>query len=335
MAAADLFPPLPLGPGIHLDPRGARGVFVAPAGAGRPGAADLVAMSETGVSCPFCSGNESATPPDVLRSPADPSRPWRARIIPNRYPVTIDAAARRPSGDASGAIVAAAHGVHDVVIEAASHERSVLAVKPEAWRDVWQLCRQRLAMFADRGDLAWATIFKNSGPAAGASLVHLHSQIVAIDFVPPALEAKMLAAERTSFAAVLAAAKDAGRIVREQDGLLAFVPHAPRQPYETWIVPQAPESHLHAAPAAHVAALADLTRWFVARLAAVAPGADYNWWLHQLPFAGHAPAVADWHWHLEILPRLAPLAGFELGTGCHINTMTPAESARRLRGDAR
>jgi hypothetical protein len=82
-----------------------------------------------------------------------------------------------------------AHGVHDVVIEAADHVRSILAVDPAHWRDVWELCRQRLAALADRSDLAWATVFKNSGPRAGASLEHLHSQLIALDFVPPVIEA--------------------------------------------------------------------------------------------------------------------------------------------------
>ena len=190
MAAADPFSPLPQGPRIHLDPLAARRVFVAPERAGRPGAADLVAMSETGVSCPFCSGNESATPPDVLRSPADPSRPWRARIIPNRYPVAMES---DPRDDAGGAVapVRPAHGVHDVVVESARHESTILGVQPEEWRDVWHLCRARLEILAARGDLAWATIFKNSGPAAGASLAHVHSQLVGLDFVPPTIRAEL------------------------------------------------------------------------------------------------------------------------------------------------
>ena len=109
------------------------------------------------------------------------------------------------------------------------------------------------------------------------------------------------------------------------------MPTAPRQPLETWILPTAPEPFFHATSPDQVAALADLTRWFVARLAALAPSADYNWWLHQLPFVGHEAVARRWHWHLEILPRITPLAGFELATGCHISVMTPQDAARRLR----
>ena len=227
-----------------------------------------------------------------------------------------------------------AHGVHDVIIESAAHHRTILEVDPESWRDVWELCRRRLAGLADRDDLAWAVVFKNSGPRAGASLEHLHSQLVALDFVPPFMQAELDAAARAAdpFGDLVRSARAGGRIVAESGGVVALVPTAPRQPYETWLVPIAPEPSFHACVSA--AAVADLTRWFVERLERLVPGCQYNWWLHQLPFGQHAPPhLADkWRWHIEILPRLSQFAGFELGTGCHITTVSPAESARRLRG---
>ena len=243
---------------------------------------------------------------------------------------------RRPGrrgSRAAAAAVRAAHGVHDVVIESAAHDRSVLAVEPGAWREVWELVRRRLADLAGRGDLAWACVFKNSGPLAGASLEHLHSQLVGLDLVPDAIATELAAATTLAdpFGDLLAAARREGRIVREQGDVVALVPHAPRQPLETWILPWSPEAFFHAAAPARIAAVADLTRWFVGRLAAIAPGADYNWWLHQLPFTGHDAVAGRWHWHLEIVPRITPLAGFELATGCHISVMSPLEAARRLR----
>jgi UDPglucose--hexose-1-phosphate uridylyltransferase len=100
------------------------------------------------------------------------------------------------------------------------------------------------------------------------------------------------------------------------------------------ILPRSACRHFHAADADAVTALAALTQRIIARLNRVAPRADYNWWLHQAPFTAvgtSAPGIEQWHWHLEILPRLSAFAGFELATGCHITTMSPAESARRLR----
>jgi UDPglucose--hexose-1-phosphate uridylyltransferase len=322
--------PDPLAPFVHHDPLAGRSVFVAPGRAERPDDGGRgAAAGDPRDWCPFCAGNESQTPPASLRVPADATQPWRARIVPNRFPVAVD----RAGAPLSDGPHRAAHGVHDVVIESAAHARSVLDVEADAWRDVWQLVRRRLAALAGRGDLAWAGVFKNSGPLAGASLEHLHSQLVGLDLVPEALARELAGATAAAdpFGALVAAARREGRVVREEGDLVALVPTAPRQPFETWILPAEPEAFFHSTAPARAAALADLTRWYAGRLAALAPHADYNWWLHQLPFTGHDALAGRWHWHLEILPRLTPLAGFELATGCHICVMTPLEAARRLR----
>jgi len=292
--------------------------------------------------CPFCAGNESLTPPDIMRMPAARTQPWHARIIPNRFPVVEQRsstlrAAELPTSIATQA-TRSAHGVHDVVIESPNHDQTILAITPSAWRDVWELCRQRIALLSDREDLLWATVFKNSGVQAGASLEHLHSQLIALDFVPPVLAAELeaLAGTANPFAEFLEVARMTGTVVAEAGDLVAIVPPAPRQPFETWILPCHPEAYFHATSAARIEALASLTQRVVAKLDRLVPGADYNWWLHQAPFAKRAGSpeiagLAKWHWHLEILPRLSSFAGFELATGCHITTLFPPESARRLR----
>jgi UDPglucose--hexose-1-phosphate uridylyltransferase len=315
-------------PRIHHHPLAARTVVVAPRRADRP--SDLDAGCLTASPCPFCVGHESQTPPDVLRTPDDGVVPWQARIIPNRYPV-VESCRHRP-GDLSPSSSRPAHGIHEVVIESAAHYRSILEVDAVAWRDVWQLIHRRLAMLDGAAGIAWATVFKNSGPQAGASLEHLHSQLVGLDFVPPVMEVELAAASQPghSFATVIEQAEASGCLVAEAGDVVALIPPAPRQPFETWILPRVPEPLFSAASPERVAAVADLTRHVVARLDAVVPGADYNWWLHQAPYGDRGAAVSRWHWHLEILPRLAAFAGFELGTGCHITTLSPEESARGL-----
>lgn len=308
---------------VH-DPLTGRPVFVAPQRGGKPDDRALKATLESTADprawCPFCAGNESATPPAAARVPADESLPWRARIVPNAFPI-----ATHP-------------GVHDVVIESPRHDRSILEVSPETWREVWMLCRDRLAALAARGGIAWATVFKNSGPAAGASLEHVHSQIVGLGAIPPVMEAELAAVrgDLDSFARLVAEARTDDRVIAESGGLVALVPPAPRQPYETWIVSEATEPHFHSTSASRVTALADLTRDLAARLGRLSVGCQFNWWLHQAPFdlADDDPACSHWHWHLEVLPRLAELAGFEIGTGCHITTLPATEAARRLRAAA-
>jgi len=319
-----------LPPHRHHEPLTLRTVFVAPQRAERP----IVTAGGVAADCPFCAGHESRTPPAVLRSPADARLPWRVRLVPNQFPVVVETApATAPDG---AGLRQPAHGVHEVLVESPTHERSILAIEPDTWRETWDVCRRRLAALADRADLAWAFVFKNSGVRAGASLEHVHSQLVALDFLPPLVAGKIAIAgcARDPFGALIAAAEAEGRIVAEQDDVVALVPHAPRQPFETVILPRRACRHFHAADDDAVAAVAALTQRVVARLDRIAPGTDYNWWLHQAPFASvgsTSSGLENWHWHLEILPRVAEFAGFELATGCHITTMSPAESARRLR----
>ena len=331
-------------PHLHHDPLTARTVFVAPGRAQRPNE-----LEGATIRCPFCAGNESLTPPAVLQAARSPAEPWQARIVPNRFPIVSGTAADSPGevGEVGEVIETAtprpATGVHEVVIESPAHVRSILAIDPADWRDVWELCRERLATLADQNGLAWATVFKNSGVRAGASLEHVHSQLVALDFVPPAMLAELAAASRAAdpFGDLLRLAQTEGRVVEEAGDLVALVPPAPRQPFETWILPRTAERYFHATTSDRVAALAALTQSLIGRLDRLLPGADYNWWLHQPPYAGWGeqlaagdlgvPVPARWHWHLEIMPRINGLAGFELGAGCHITTATPGDSARRLR----
>ncbi len=330
-------------PQLHHDPLTTRTVFVAPQRADRPN--ELAGQQ---VRCPFCVGNESLTPPDLLRTPRSHAEPWRARIVPNRFPIVTAATSRPTAADGATQSPRPARGVHDVVIESPAHVRSILAIDPDDWRGVWGLCQERLALLSQRDDIAWATVFKNSGVRAGASLEHVHSQLVGLDFVPPAIQAELTAMGGAGdplgdpFGELLRQAAADGRIVAEESDLVMVVPPAPRQPFETWILPQTAEPYFHATSPTRVAAVAALTQSFVARLDRLVPQADYNWWLHQPPYHAlpHAQpagtdaasaAFARWHWHLEIMPRINGLAGFELGAGCHITTATPQDSARRLR----
>jgi len=323
-------------PLVHHDDGTGRSVFVAPGRDDRPGDAALVAThgsADAATWCPFCAGNEARTPPDVLRAPADAAAAWQARIVPNRFPFVT------PKATLAGGVAAPmrpAHGVHDVVVESPRHDTSILAIDPAGWRASWELVQRRLAALATREDLAWGTVFKNSGPRAGASLEHVHSQLVAIDFLPPAVRLELAAAAGRAdpFADLIEAARATGRLVTEAGGLVALVPPAPRQPYETWVLPAKREPLFHAAPSARAGALADVTRDVVRRLALRLPDVDYNWWLHEAAWRadGQALAARDrWHWHLEILPRATELAGFELATGCHITALPAAEAAARLR----
>ena len=327
----------PHAPELRLDPLSNTAVFLAPQRGLRPielrEAAPTSPTSLPQATCPFCRGHETLAPPSVLSLPDEAS--WTARVVPNRYPI-VDAPSplhATPPHDRPAAprtAIRPAVGLHEVLIESPDHHTRVESIPAATWVTAWQASRQRLESFAAHPWLRFGMLFKNSGPQAGASLAHVHSQLVGLDFLPTVLEHKLsrLRQDPALHERVLDDARREQRIWGEAGGLVAFVPAAARQPFESCIMPGAPEPFFHLASAETVTAIASLTHHYVRQLTALTASADYNWWLHQAPF--HADRPAGWHWHLEIMPRLTQLAGFELGTGCHITTMPPTIAARLL-----
>lgn len=322
-------------PTIHRDPTTNRRVFIAPQRADRPMTLDVDGTGQRldeyrhQAHCPFCAGNENLVPPEILRWPVATSEPWQARIVANRFPAVIDQLKHSKTRDAVGGTPA--HGIHDVVIESATHEHSILAITPQAWRAIWELCRCRLESLEARKDIAWGILFKNSGLRAGASLEHLHSQLIAIDFIPPLIRSEMNRASKHPglFTRVIEEAAKEGRVLCELGNLVALVPNCPRQPFETWIVPSFDESCFHAASRTSIDAIADLTRLLIQAFERIEPSMNYNWWLHSAPFR-HI-RNDSFRWHLEIVPRTEHFAGFELGSGCHIHSLPAREAARLLK----
>lgn len=322
-------------PQLCRDPLSQTSVFLAPRRGERPielGESADASSSSAHARCPFCSGNEQLAPPDVLRIPRVDA--WQARIVPNRYPVVGDPSYSTHGNPQPDSLTRPAVGMHEVLIESPHHDTRVEQVHPATWAVSWQAAWQRMQAFADRPELRWAMLFKNAGARAGASLAHVHSQLVALDFVPPVIREKTALLEHTPtlHQQVLDQARSEGRLWAEEGGLAAFVPAAPRQPFESCLMPLSPEAHFHHTSPETVAAIATLTHRYTTRLASLTESADYNWWLHQAAFDTRS-GVPGWRWHLEIMPRLTQLAGFELGTGCHITTMPPLHAATLLRGD--
>jgi UDPglucose--hexose-1-phosphate uridylyltransferase len=179
-------------------------------------------------------------------------------------------------------------------------------------------------------------VFKNSGCAAGASLEHLHSQLVVLPYVASAVQAELAAARaghavngRCIFCDLIQSELQQGeRLVIHAAGYVAVCAYAPRQPFETWILPERHmprfgllDDHTFMGQAA---VLHELLR----RLEAASPGAAYNLLLHAAPFDASEEAF---HWHWELVPRLTHEAGLEWGGGVYITPLSPENAAKQLR----
>ncbi len=297
-------------------------------------------------SCPFCVGNEAETPPAVALHP-QPPEPWRIRVVDNKYPAVgrtglgTDATRADPPAPlrTSDSILSAQPGCgqHEVLIESPEHLSRCSQLDSRQTDDVWRMYQQRLEAVATRGDFAFGRIFQNCGPRAGASVEHLHSQLIGLPMVPndSALELEQLKVWQTDHGGcgqidLMRAERDDGaRVIAEEDGLLAFCPYASRLPYEVWISPlKQAASFIDSSPSL-IEAAGRLLRKLVSRFDCVLQMPDYNYLIQTAPFDRSAEPY--YHWRIELFPRLTTVAGFEISSGCFINPVSPEKAAETLR----
>jgi UDPglucose--hexose-1-phosphate uridylyltransferase len=309
------------------------------------------AVLKGGTLDPFAEGNERLTPPEVfaLREPkTKPNEPgWRVRVVPNRYPAmriegqlvaTPDALYDRLTGI----------GAHEVIIETPDAALALEDLSVAAITEVLATYRERIIDLDKDPRFQHVYVFKNVGPSAGASLLHAHSQLVALPLVPPHIEGKLdrarehyLRKQRSLFSDILhTEQKDGSRLVAENDGYVLFCPFASRFPFELAIFPKQHHPDYTSCTPIQLHDLAEVLRFALERMNAVLEKPGYNLLLHTAPLVRPGPnryasARYDYSWHVEIVPRFNSLAGFEIGLGSYINTVYPEEAARFLRGEAR
>ncbi len=301
-------------PEFRTDPFGRFDVWVAPSRAGRP---NEFRDGAKATGCPLCEGNERETTPETaaLRKTGSTANGpgWAARIVTNLYPATSPAIGGR----------------HEVLIESPRHATRLHDLAPGEIADVLGLVQSRVRALVAEG-FANVTLFKNSGPRAGASLSHPHSQIMALREAPilAAREAVESGARCRACDAVAAERAAGVRVVAERDGFACYAPAASRFHCEMVVVPVAHPASFVAADRASLTAFAAVLKDALSRLDRVLDSPPFNVVMH-LALARGAP-----HWRAEILPRVTGLGGFELGAGAFINSMAPEDAAIRLR-DAR
>jgi UDPglucose--hexose-1-phosphate uridylyltransferase len=288
--------------------------------------------------CPFCPGNEHQLPPiimEMLAVSGETERPWQTRVVRNKYPVlAADAAPRRV--DRGVYAVTGARGRHEVLIETARHNEDLTHMSLEAVGAVIETYHRRYTARA-KGE-ALTLLFRNRGPRAGASLLHPHSQLIALSIVPPHVERQEAGArdfynrqERCGYCEMLAQELAEGqRVVLKNTSFVAFVPYAATVSYEMWIVPRRHAADFGAIDEAEKSDLAAALREALRRLRDRAGDPEYNYVIHT---ATRAAAGAPYlHWYLQIRPRVAIEAGFEIESGVRINASLPEDDAVALRG---
>ena len=329
-------------PELRKDPVVGRWVIISTERGQRPSDFRIEPVRAVGSNCVFCPGNEAKTPPEILaiRTPdSAPNGPgWSLRVVPNKFPALRIEGELEPSGEGLYDRTTGV-GAHEVIIETPDHAASLATLPPERVADVLGAYRERFLDLRKDPRIQYVMVFKNHGEPAGASLEHSHSQLIATPIVPIMVEEELEGAERHFRLKkrciwcdiIRQERQEGGRIILDQDGFMALSPFAPRFPFETWILPTVHRSRYEDTPPGDFARLAAAVRQVLGRMGQFLDDPPYNLMLHSAPL--RAPALDHFHWHLEIIPKLTRVAGFEWGTGFFINPTPPEEAAKYLRGE--
>ena len=294
-------------------------------------------------SCPFCEGHEHMTPRELLAHRRNGSGPdsagWDLRVVPNQFPVLrVEGSLERQGEglfDKMNGI-----GAHEVIIETPRHEETLATMGDAAVEQVLWAFRERVQDLKQDRRFRYIIVFKNHGAAAGASLDHSHSQLIALPIVPREVRdevdgarAHFTAKERCVFCDIVRQERqETRRLIAENADMVALAPYAPRFPFETWLLPKRHQALFEDSPRHEIASLARLLSDVLRRLNRALRFPPYNLLIHSAPLA--EPAGDYFHWHVEIIPTLTKVAGFEWATGFYLNPTAPEEAAQVLR-DAR
>ena len=327
-------------PELRKDPIIGRWVIISTERGKRP--QDFIITHEKieGGFCPFCPGNEGTTPPEITayrESGSTPNGPgWTMRIVPNKFPALQIEGDLNKEGqgmyDRMNGI-----GAHEVIIESPDHSQTLATMPLQNIENVLWAFRERILDLKKDSRFKYVLIFKNHGTAAGATLEHSHSQLIALPVVPKRVREEIEGAERyyryrerCVFCDMIRQEMDEKvRLISENRDFITIAPFPPRFPFETWILPKEHQPAYEDARREQIQALAGILQDTLKRVDSVLESPAYNFIIHTAP-CGDGDST-HYHWHLEIMPKLTRVAGFEWGTGFYINPTPPEEAARYLR----
>jgi len=292
-------------------------------------------------SCVLCPGREGETPREITAIREDGV--WLARVIPNFDPVfQIEGdLGRKGVGmyDRMNSI-----GANEVIIEGPEHNKPPEDMGTEQMLRVIRLYRDRVADLERDPRLRYILVFKNSGKGAGAAYTHPHSEVVATPIIPKQIKEELDGAkqyysykERCVFCDIIREELRLGdRVIFETGGFIAFSPFAPKFPFEFWIMPRRHSCAFHEMGDAEIEDLSLMLSTMLKKMRRVLKEPPYNYVIHtapnRVPRRNHWHTLGeDFHWHIEVMPRLIRTSGFEWGSGFYVLTTSPEDAAKYLR----
>ncbi len=273
--------------------------------------------------CFFCPGNESLTPPEIGRIVKNGG--WQLRWFENKFPALKTEGQPSVKTDNRFYTFASAYGYHEVIVETPRHDKQLAELPVDEIEQMLHVYARRIVELEAKPNIAYVNVFKNHGYLGGTSIVHSHSQVMATSIIPPLIQEKLSAMRRflsCPYCAVIQSESNSGRKCFENNDFIAFSPYASRFNYEVWIFPK---MHVARLEEVNFAGLADIMSKVLRKVHEV--NLDYNLLVQ------HGPRGEDFHFHIEVCPRAAIWAGFELSSGIIINSVSPEDAAKFYRGE--
>ncbi len=277
-------------------------------------------VKEKKMTCPFCPGNENLTPPEIDRLKDNGN--WKIRVFPNKYAIVLEKGKSNIMTENTFFTFASNFGKHEVIVETPDHKKKLSDLSEDHIREVFNIYIKRINALNEIAGVEYVLVFKNHGKEAGTSLVHSHSQVVAYNRIPKLIQEEIEGYkkfETCPFCQIISIERESYRAVFENNSFVSFTPYASRFPLELWIFPKR-----------HVDSITKLSQFELKDLATIlkrilfkleSQHIPYNFYLH------NAPQGEDFHFHIEIVPRISLLAGFELGSGDYVNIISPESAA--------
>lgn len=325
-------------PELRKDPIAGRWVILSIERGKRPTDFGMRVSAKKGGFCAFCSGNEHTTPPEILAirpDKSDPNTPgWTLRVVPNKFPALQIKGQLNRVGEG---IFDKMNGVgaHEIIIESPDHNLTLSTMPLKSVEDALRAFYYRISELKKDRRFKYVLVFKNEGDAAGASLEHTHTQLIALPIIPKLVQEEINNArqyynykERCIFCDIIRQEiADKIRVISENENYISLAPFAPRSPFETWILPKTHESRF--APDGQFPLLAQILQQTLRQIDSVVNLPPYNMMIHISPFGDEVNEY--YHWHIEIKPKLTKIAGFEWGSDFYINPTPPEEAAKFMR----
>jgi UDPglucose--hexose-1-phosphate uridylyltransferase len=284
--------------------------------------------------CPFEDPEATGQEEDVLIYRSD-SRDWSLRVFPNKYPA-ISRGKEPRKLDEGPYHATTGTGYHEVVVPR-DHSKSFALLEVYQIAEVFDAYQDRYLELMNKKSIDYISIIHNHGKRAGASLAHPHSQIIAIPVISPYINLELAGSKEYKkrnkscvYCTMIQYEVDLKtRVVYENSSFVVLCPYASRSAFEMWVLPKDHESYFERMEDENKLALAESIQNAMSALFIALDNPDYNFYIHTSPCDGKD--YPHYHWHIEILPRTAVWAGFELSTGIEISTIEPEKAAEFLR----